>query len=76
MVTTLKTLFFILFFPIIIFPQSQNIKFEHISVEQGLSNNIVYSIIQDCRGFMWFGTQDGWKLCWSDKDNNKLFKSN
>ena len=20
-------------------------------------------------------TQDGWKLCWSDKDNNKLFKS-
>ena len=20
-------------------------------------------------------TQDGWKLCWSDKDKNKLFKS-
>jgi signal transduction histidine kinase/ligand-binding sensor domain-containing protein len=28
-------------------------------MEQGLSNNIVWSILQDSRGFMWFGTIDG-----------------
>jgi signal transduction histidine kinase/ligand-binding sensor domain-containing protein len=28
-------------------------------MDQGLSNNIVWSILQDSRGFMWFGTIDG-----------------
>jgi signal transduction histidine kinase/ligand-binding sensor domain-containing protein/DNA-binding response OmpR family regulator len=37
----------------------QDISFEHLSVDHGLSNNIVYSILQDSRGFMWFGTEDG-----------------
>ncbi|UCE20088.1 MAG: SpoIIE family protein phosphatase [Gemmatimonadota bacterium] len=30
-----------------------------ISLEQGLSQSIVESIVQDKRGFMWFGTEDG-----------------
>ena len=34
-------------------------RFEHISVDDGLSQSSVYSIIQDNIGFMWFGTQDG-----------------
>jgi ligand-binding sensor domain-containing protein/signal transduction histidine kinase/CheY-like chemotaxis protein len=34
-------------------------KFEHISAEQGLSHGAVYTIVQDARGFMWFGTEDG-----------------
>jgi ligand-binding sensor domain-containing protein len=38
---------------------AQDIKFERISVEQGLSNNLVYCLYQDSRGFMWFGTDDG-----------------
>ncbi|MGH7595729.1 MAG: two-component regulator propeller domain-containing protein [bacterium] len=33
--------------------------FEHISLEHGLSQATVYAILQDGRGFMWFGTQDG-----------------
>ncbi len=34
-------------------------RFEHISIEQGLSQVSVNCIIQDKKGFMWFGTQDG-----------------
>ena len=32
---------------------------EHLSIEQGLSQSTVLSILQDQKGFMWFGTQDG-----------------
>ncbi len=34
-------------------------RFEHLSVEHGLSHSSVYSILQDAVGFMWFGTEDG-----------------
>jgi two-component system sensor histidine kinase ChiS len=40
-------------------PSLAEIKFEHISLEQGLSQSVVNSILQDSRGFLWFGTQDG-----------------
>jgi ligand-binding sensor domain-containing protein len=33
--------------------------FDHISLEQGLSHNTVFSIVQDQDGFLWFGTQSG-----------------
>ncbi len=33
--------------------------FEKISLEQGLSQSIVESIVQDRRGFLWFCTEDG-----------------
>src|SRR6186713_3353077 len=39
--------------------QSQNLKFEHIGTARGLSQSNVISILQDSRGFMWFGTRDG-----------------
>jgi ligand-binding sensor domain-containing protein/signal transduction histidine kinase len=35
------------------------IKFEHLGMTEGLSNNMVYCAAQDERGFMWFGTQNG-----------------
>jgi len=42
------------------FPNSvQALKFENISIEQGLSQSTVLCIFQDSRGFMWFGTEDG-----------------
>lgn len=37
----------------------QAIRFEHISIEQGLSQSTIHCILQDREGFMWFGTQDG-----------------
>jgi ligand-binding sensor domain-containing protein/signal transduction histidine kinase len=33
--------------------------FERISIEQGLSQSVVNSILQDSQGFLWFTTQDG-----------------
>lgn len=35
------------------------IRFEHYSIERGLSQNTVFAIIQDRTGFLWFGTEDG-----------------
>lgn len=32
---------------------------EHITSEQGLSQSIVYAVLQDSRGLLWFGTRDG-----------------
>jgi ligand-binding sensor domain-containing protein/signal transduction histidine kinase/DNA-binding response OmpR family regulator len=37
----------------------QNIAFNHLTVENGLSQNSILSIVQDDRGFMWFGTRYG-----------------
>lgn len=42
-----------------LFAQKDNLKFERISIADGLSQNTVYCILQDRKGFMWFGTQDG-----------------
>lgn len=36
-----------------------DLKFERISIDQGLSQSTVFCILQDQTGFMWFGTQDG-----------------
>lgn len=39
--------------------QTLSIKFDHFTVDDGLSQSTVNCILQDSRGFMWFGTQDG-----------------
>ncbi|MEK9137527.1 MAG: two-component regulator propeller domain-containing protein, partial [Bacteroidota bacterium] len=38
---------------------AQSLKFQHIGVEDGISQDIVTCIAQDSLGFMWFGTEDG-----------------
>lgn len=43
----------------ILFPGNGSIKFEHLSMDQGLSQNTVVCILQDSRGFMWFGSDEG-----------------
>ena len=35
------------------------LRFDRISIEQGLSQSSVWVIFQDSRGFLWFGTEDG-----------------
>ncbi|HSD62652.1 MAG TPA: two-component regulator propeller domain-containing protein, partial [Ignavibacteriaceae bacterium] len=54
--------------------QPAGIEFGKISLEQGLSQSTVTSIVQDARGFMWFGTQDG--LNRYDGYNIKVFLHN
>ena len=39
--------------------QPVHVIFEHHTVEDGLAMGVVQAILQDRRGFMWFGTQDG-----------------
>jgi ligand-binding sensor domain-containing protein/serine phosphatase RsbU (regulator of sigma subunit) len=41
------------------FSIAQTVNFEHLGVEEGLSQSGVTSIIQDSRGFIWVATQDG-----------------
>ncbi len=53
---------------------AQNIipRFDNIGVNDGLSQSSVYSIYQDKKGFMWFGTADG--LNRYDGQNVKIYK--
>ncbi len=46
---------------------------EHLNIKQGLSQSTVHSILQDQKGFMWFGTQDG--LNRYDAYKFKVFKT-
>ena len=39
--------------------QISDVKFKNITLKDGLSQSSVYSIYQDYRGFIWFGTFDG-----------------
>lgn len=39
--------------------QTYDIRFNRISINEGLSLSSIYCILQDNQGFMWFGTEDG-----------------
>ncbi|MCX6278155.1 MAG: ATP-binding protein [Bacteroidetes bacterium] len=51
------TLLFLFFCGIVAYPQQY--QFRNYSIEQGLSQSVVNCVIQDSRGFMWIGTQNG-----------------
>ena len=53
---------FILYYLIItntLFPQTSQLKFEHLTTTEGLSYNKVQCILQDKQGYIWFGTISG-----------------
>jgi len=54
--------------------RDDGIKFERLSIEQGLPQSTIFCILQDKRGFMWFGTQYG--LSRYDGDTFKLYDYN
>jgi signal transduction histidine kinase/ligand-binding sensor domain-containing protein/AraC-like DNA-binding protein len=54
-----KILYLLIYLPIVLIAQYENIKFEHLTVEQGLSQNNIMCILKDKHGFMWIGTHDG-----------------
>jgi len=55
-----------------IYPQSPNVKFEKLGMEQGLSFNMVTDILQDQKGFIWVATWNG--LNRYDGYNFKIYK--
>jgi signal transduction histidine kinase/ligand-binding sensor domain-containing protein/DNA-binding response OmpR family regulator len=52
-------LFLLLFSVLNIVGQTANIRFDHLGIANGLSQSHIKCILQDKRGFMWFGTRDG-----------------
>ena len=58
--TVLLTCFaFICFSSTILFAQDNPLQLERLSKANGLSSNIVYSIMQDSKGYLWIGTGEG-----------------
>jgi ligand-binding sensor domain-containing protein len=41
------------------FTYSQQYYFSNFSIEQGLSQSVINCVVQDSRGYMWMGTQNG-----------------
>src|ERR1041384_8118417 len=48
------------------------VQFEHLTIEDGLSQNAGLAIFQDSKGYLWIGSQDG--LNRYDGYNFKIFK--
>ena len=67
-----KFYYIFLLINIISIASSQDMRFEHITNKQGLSQNTIGCISQDSIGFLWFGTYDG--LNRYDGYNFKIFK--
>lgn len=70
-----KVLFLlIIFLPVFNTLASNKLSFEKYQVENGLSHNAVWCVMQDSFDFMWFGTSDGLN-CFDGKDF-KIFRRN
>lgn len=66
------TLFLLLLLSLVQQVSSQNIRFENLTIKDGLSQSVVNCINQDKLGYIWIGTQDG--LNRFDGSNFKIFK--
>lgn len=61
-----------------------SIRFEHITVEDGLSDNRINGFLHDSEGYMWFGSQDGlnryngyeFTTFWSDPGDSSSLSGN
>ncbi len=67
-----KLLILLLTIPVLINAQYGDIKFKHLTIEDGLSQSTVNCIFQDSYGFLWIGTENG--LNRFDGYNFKVYK--
>ncbi|MFT4924107.1 MAG: signal transduction histidine kinase/ligand-binding sensor domain-containing protein [Phenylobacterium sp.] len=59
-ITLLITLFITLgFYAPTLWASGPATRFEHLTIDHGLSQSSVFATLQDSKGFMWFGTEDG-----------------
>jgi len=65
------TMIFLLCFSLS-YGQSPDLKFDHLTTENGLPQNTIHGIAKDKYGFMWFGTWSG--LCRYDGYNFKIYR--
>ena len=49
--------FILMLLPVLI--KAQEVRFQHLNVNNGLSQNSITAMIQDSQGFIWFGTEYG-----------------
>ena len=71
-----KTVILFLLLSLVLNPRysyAQTMAFDHITINDGLSSNTIYTIIEDKDGFFWFGSRDG--LHRYDGYEFKIFKS-
>lgn len=45
--------------PTAVFAQFESMRFEHLTINDGLSQSSIIALAQDRRGYLWIGTQDG-----------------
>ncbi len=70
----MKNIFISLAALLIFCTSTAQIRFDHYSIENGLSQSVVLDIVQDKTGFLWIATQDG--LNRFDGYEFKVFKNN
>ena len=72
----LKTYLILLFFLIspilLVYPQTGQYEFRHLTTEDGLPTNYTYSVLKDSHGFIWIATRAG--ICRYDGYNMKVFQ--
>jgi ligand-binding sensor domain-containing protein/signal transduction histidine kinase len=68
------TFIFALFLSSLVNASEHSIRFEHLTIDNGLPQNSGYSLLRDKIGFIWIGTQEG--LVRYDGYNTKIFKHN
>lgn len=69
---------FILFCSVCFLPQDSNAQnqfhVKHYTIDDGLPHNVGFEILQDSKGYIWIGTDDG--LARFDGKNFKVYRSN